>query len=343
MRLSARTGQPDAVDDLEFFLKLPESRLKEPCAVLFPETEDCDGEVGAAVLLFQYRLFGVASRVYSSADMTGRRTVIAPATERMRVAAAAVRLLLERGGQICLLTVNGTAAHGEAGSLQAQAGAVMKGLAGARWSLHGRDVPLYLRLEATTDKTLAGIGQRTRSNLRYYRRRSERDLGCVFVPDAQISDEEFLRFSKLCKYAVPDELAKWRLQSLGLIQRPFLHGLRNRDGEWLAVVAGRRLSNGVEIDWQCNRADLPEYSLSTVVRAYLIEHEVGLGSRRLYIEGGTPNPIQHSFATEQASDLVVVRRTLYTRAIRRLAPQRRFPKNHVSQAIADPALTWHTA
>ena len=205
VRLAASTGQAGAMDDLQFFLELPQSRLKEACLVLFEE--DGEGRPAAAVLLFQYKVLGVGCRVYATADTTGRRTVIAPAEQRAHFAAAAARLLLLQGAQIVLTSLQ----PGPARPAEAAVGGALGSLPGARWAAVSRNVPLYLPLGRSMDETLSRIGQRTRSNLRYYRRRAERDLGCSFVTDVQITPDEFLAFNRRCKYAVSDELARWRM------------------------------------------------------------------------------------------------------------------------------------
>ena len=211
---------------------------------------------------------------------------------------------------------------------------------GGSWSLRESKVPLYLPLGLTFDATLARIGQRTRSNLRYYRRRSEADLGCSFVANVTIDLQDFLAFNRECTYAVPDALAKWRYRSLGTLINPFLRGIRDGNGRWLSLVGGRRQCGFAEIDWQMNRADLPQYSLSTVLRSYLLEHEVREGSSRLYIEGGTPHPIGRSFVSGHVNELTLKRSSPYVELMEKFSRRPFLAKNHLAQTLQDPDLRW---
>jgi thymidylate synthase ThyX len=77
------------------------------------------------------------------------------------------------------------------------------------------------------------------------------------------------------------------------------------------------------------------------MRAYLIEHEVSLGSTRLYIEGGTPQFIAGSFLRHRVGELTVTRNSRYVALLRRFGRHLFPPKNHIGQLLRDPALDWH--
>jgi hypothetical protein len=198
-----------------------------------------------------------------------------------------------------------------------------------------------LPLLANFDLTLARIGRRTRIHLRYYRRRAERDLGCTFVPDVSISLPEMLALNRLCKYRVPDEVCVSRHQSVARIAKPFLGGIRDREGQWLSIAGGRISAGALEIDWQMNRADHPKFSLSAVLRAYLIDHAATMGLTRFQLAGGTTHPIQRSFLKARATDILILRPTLVSRLIRRMASTAWLRSNYLAQLLADPALVWH--
>ena len=90
-----------------------------------------------------------------------------------------------------------------------------------------------------------------------------------------------------------------------------------------------------------NRADLPASSLSTVVRAYLIEDEVRRGTTRLYIEGGTPHSMRGSFASERVFELTVKRNSAAVRFLERFAPVVFPPKNYLAQTLVMHDLVWN--
>ena len=307
--------------------------------------------IEGAVLIFEYKTRLGGTRVYAIADATGRRTVIAEPECRARVAAVASRTLIAGGAQVVHISFSETHAGPEGGighevpAIGHARHEVSHELVRGRgvettWMLEEQDLPLYLPLYASFDETLARIGQRTRSNLRYYRRRCELDLGSRFVAEVCISLREFLAFNRECTYAVPDDLAEWRYETLHGLPNTLLRGVCDRNGRWLSLVGMRGNGRYVEIDWQMNRAELPASSLSTVMRAYLIEHEIGRGTTRLYIEGGTPQPIGRSFLKERVAELTVKRRSIFVWLLQRFGG-RLFPvKNRLGQILADPTAEW---
>jgi hypothetical protein len=181
---------------------------------------------------------------------------------------------------------------------------------------------------------------RTRRNLRYYRRKVEADLGGVFVPQVKASRDEVLAFNRHCMYAVPAQVAGWRYDSLKELSQPIFMGMKDRNGEWLSLLGGRRYLDRSEILWQMNRDGLATYSLGTAMRSYCIEHEIEQGARRLYTEGGTAHAMRFSFVEEGLTDLTVVRRTLAAKAMRKLAQRYISPDNELSKMLSATGLDW---
>ncbi len=350
VELAARSDQAGEADNLAYFLSTPDALRKTPYLLLVGGS---DHRPAGAVLLFEYRFGPLATRVFSTADISGRRSVLAHPERRAETAALAARTLLARGAHVVHLTFSET--HSGAGArreefadlnfIEPQIDFQLRsaGVSPTReWTFAHRDLPVYLPLRESYDQTLAGIGKRTRTHLRYYRRRSELDLGATFVPDVHLTLEEFLAFNRECMYAVPQELAAWRFRSLATAAGSALRGVHDGHGRWLSMVGLRRQNRFAEIDWQMNRNALPAYSLSTVMRSYLIEHEVAQGSTRLYFEGGTWQPIVHSFASEHIGELSVRRKSLYAHLLARYAT-RLFPsRNYLGQTLANRDIRWNS-
>ena len=337
------TGQPNAADDVAYFLSSPDARRKEPVLVMSraAKGEPSVRNLKDAALLLEYRLLGQNLRVLASADTTGRRTLFASAQHRASAAGSAAAALLGAGAHLVHLAFRPE--DEDSASWHTPDGPVARELpSSVQWTLTHRPIPLYLPLGPTFEETLARIGQRTRTNLRYYRRRTEREPGCVFVPEVRANLREFLAFNKTCRYAVPEVLATWRFQALKALRDPVLAGIQDREGRWLALAGGRRRDTEVEIDWQMNRADLPQLSLGTVLRSCLIEAEITRGSTRLYLEGGTMQPIGRSFTQEPVAELTVKRDSPYIRLLTRFSARLLPEKNYIAQLLADPALRWHT-
>jgi hypothetical protein len=346
MELCRVTGQHGEADNLEHFLTSPMALRKTPYLVLLGPGGDSNqpivNGVAGAVLAFEYRVAKIGLRLFASSDWTGRRNVIGPVQDRARITATACRVLMERGAQIVFI-----AYHSPDPALAVSDAAEIRRILSAppcdsgRSTVVPRDVPLYLPLEATFDKTLARIGRKTRLNLRYYRRRAEAELGCTFVPDVKLSLDEFLAFNHASTYAVPNEAAAARYAAQSTLRHPFLYGTRAADGRWLSLVGGWLRHDALEIEWQMNRDDLPAYSLVTVIRSYLIEHAVELGLKRLYMEGGTPQSIQNSFIVEAATDVTVARRSVYARLIQRFARRLQPTNNYLHTLLKQPKPHWY--
>ena len=111
-------GQAGAMDDLDVWLDSPTSRVKIPTLVLVGTRNPMNpdniraADLDGAVLIFEYRFAGRASGVLATEDVSGERTVIAPAAVRAEIAEIAGRTLLEQGATVALISLQG---HSQAG------------------------------------------------------------------------------------------------------------------------------------------------------------------------------------------------------------------------------------
>ena len=75
-------------------------------------------------------------------------------------------------------------------------------------------------------------------------------------------------------------------------ERPLAVGLRNRNGDWLSIICGvYRPAAGVLLLQLNNDRDFGDFSLSTVLRGYLIETLIQQGMNELIIWAGTGPPL----------------------------------------------------
>jgi hypothetical protein len=315
------------MDDVGYYLSKPGALRRVPHLLLLSKAPVIDldrltaDDLVGAVLLYRYTVLGCGIGAFTTNDRSGRATLVAPAAVRGAVAEMVSRRLLDLGALAILISYRGVdgSKKGEEPDRSVLPGDLTAGDKNARWVRREREIPDYLPLEKTYDATLARIGQRTRSNLRYYRRRSERDLGCTFVPAVEMGKGEFLAFNSECMYAVSSKVAGWRYDRLKDVSVPTFMGIKDRDGRWLCLLGGRRHQIGTEILWQMNRGGLAAYSLSLVMRSYYMEHEISQGMPRLFIEGGTAHPMRFSFVRDKVTDLVVMRRSWSALLISKLA------------------------
>ena len=340
--LSETCGMPSGtLLDLPYFLQKPGLLRRVPYLVLVsrrsntrPEALRPEDLLGS-VLLMEYRFLGVGLQAFATNDRSGSGTLLALPEDRMSVAAAACELLVSRGAKVVMLSFAGKTGSAYQASFQRFSNPLL----GLHWAVRTRCAPAYLQLCETFDATLAELGQKTRSNMRYYRRKAERELGCTFVAEVCASDEELLRFNQQCMYAVDEQTLRWRLKMLKTLAQPYLMGMQDREGRWLSILAGRRFSGTSEILWQMNRDGYPDHSFSTVLRSYCMEHEIAHGGKRLQVEGGTFHSMHHSFQTEEIADLVVIRPAA-KRLSQMLANRYVPPDNTLADMLKSNTLLW---
>jgi hypothetical protein len=338
--LCERAGQAGATHWLEHQIGTPNERNKIPTLVLVglrantSVAEVTADDVRGAVILYEYRMLGRGTGVFAGDDSTGQRAVIAPKHLRAQVAEAVCHELVARGALAVMLTYEGTMGGTSAGENPDSPTAAWK------MAMRGRSVPLYLTLDTSYETTLASLGKHTRRNLRYYRRRAECETGCEFVPLVEMTRREFIEINRASINPVPAALANWRYDAFSGSPGMLFAGVRASDGRWLSLIGGRRHRQITEIDWQINLDGLPRLSLSTVMRAYLLEHEVGLGTETLMFSGGTPHSMRHSFACVDVVDAMVLRQSAGARLLRALAPAVLPRRNFIAQALRDPQMCW---
>ena len=121
---------------------------------------------------------------------------------------------------------------------------------------------------------------------------------------------QLLELNNASTHPVPHSVIERRYQTTKSMDGFFCVGLSQADGQWISLLGGRRHHGVTEIDWQMNRGGLSKLSVGTVIRSYLIEHEIAIGMEKLFFEGGTPHSMRHAFLSEEAMDIVVMNRSL---------------------------------
>ncbi len=338
--LSARCGQAGAMDHLEYLLARPGFVGKRPTLILLggsaegrmPGSAD---EVDGAVLLYEYQFQDVGCKVFVADYHGGDRTVIAPLALRPRIAFMAAAALMKRHALMVQLTYeDGVAPLDTAG---VESGARRR----FRWLAETRDMTGYLPIEATVDETLANLGKHTRRNLRQYRRRAEANLGYLQIDHPELTKNEFVEMNRICAYPVSDEVAGWRYDAAKMfVEGSLFIGLKAANGDWLSLIGGRTNGASTVIEWQMNRADLPSYSLSTLMRSHLIEHEVARGGKRIYFVAGTSHSIRNSMVPDRFVDVSVLRYPAPASLVRRFMPEAGEDPNFLMATLAREPEAW---
>lgn len=341
--LALRCGQAGAMHWLEYFLDRSVLGKRAPRLVLLlaPEEGQHRGlrveDVEAAALFFEYEALGLRTGIVATADAVGFSGVIAPADRRAEVSAVAARALIDRGATLVLATHDGSSRLPNKDALLRP----RKLLLGTRL----RKVPRMLALKDTLDATLAQMGKSTRFNLRYYRRRLEKQMRCEFVADAAplLRTADLPAINAHCLNPVSPEEFRRRVQSASSLRGSFLCGLRDGQGKWLSLIGGWRQKDTTVLYWQMNASGMEKHSIGTVMRSFFMESEIARGATQLLIYGGTPHTMRHAFAEDQVADLVLDRggvRSLALRGAARLLLASRLlgRGNFALETLCDPKL-----
>jgi hypothetical protein len=158
------------------------------------------------------------------------------------------------------------------------------------WRYHA-----HLQLTDTYGQFLEGLGGTTRHNFRYYRRRFEAS-GNKFIESLSMDElrSVALELRPKSKFISRMQLTDFEryLDMVAVTHRPLAVGLKHRDGKWLSVLGGWYRPGGAVLRFQCNHdGDFEADSLSTVLRAYLIELLIHQGLKELVIWNGTGPPL----------------------------------------------------
>ncbi len=316
-QLAARSGQPGAMHWLNYFLSGRGALWKRPCVVFVLnrqtpihelQVEDLDG----AVLLFELTMLGLGSGAFATDDWEATRTVIASPDKRPEVTARAIDALIEHGAQIVLTSYAGQPMPVEETERIIQRKGVL-------WAQHSRELKKGLALATSFDELLSRFGKATRFNLGYYRRRLNTRTEVEFLENAlePITRDEILAFNERSFHRVPEAECDRRLQALHE-QDSFLIGIREKSGEWLSLLGGWRQVGTTVMFFQMNATDRPRDSIGTVMRSYFLEHEVGRGTRNIFIYHGTNHSMANAFKIESVRDVIVRRKTIRSRLLHKL-------------------------
>ena len=347
--VAERCGQPGAMHWLPYFLDGAVSGRRTPYLVLLLRPEGNPGnslradDVEAAALFFEYRILGVRTGAVATGDAVGFSSVVAPPGQRTLVAAAAARALVERGASVVLATY--------AGEDEPEPRPVLAGWTGVLSATRRRTAGRSLPLLSTLDATLAQMSKSTRSNLRYYRRRLEKETRCEYIAEAApaLRTADLSAINRDSLNPVPQDEFERRIRCASELPGSFLVGLRTPQGRWLSLVGGWRQAGTTVLHWQMNSAGAEKQSIGTAMRSFLMEHEIARGANTLLIYGGTPHPMRHAFTQDAVADLIVRRRGVQSKLLCWVSRFFATPNgvsrrsNFLACALQDPAFQWTAA
>lgn len=288
-----------------------------------------EGQPVAAVLLYSRRQLGFPTGVVKGGNGSGDGAVIAPASLRTAVlAAAAERVLAMPWVHTVLVSVRG--ATGLDGGLPGRA---------VRQTSRARPVGTHLSLDGGFEGLMSRIRPRSRRNYRYFRRRAEREIGATFLPSLQPHEavEAVAALQGVAMHPVPYGRAMRFEAAIRSTPGYFAMGVRDGEGQWLSYLSGWRQPEGTFVEWQLNHKEFEARSLSTVMRTYLIEHEAMRGVPQIVFVGGTSLALGRYCAPERCFDILATRQGVRGFIVQHLIPRLR-PQSQIALVMGGGAL-----
>ena len=274
--LRLRCGQADDLTtDPQYFIAA-NTQNRRVAAVLIRQNQ----ELEACALFYEHYKFGIGLGIMRGGGYIGENLVAGPEAFRLQYIHLAAQALLQRWQT-----------HGVSLSVRTQLNECIEvmGREGKYRIFSLRNIQYRLPLEGTYSATLAAMGPRTRRSLAGKRQKLEQNANVAFLPSLEPSQalEAMLRLQKrsLAKRITSFYHARYRL----LRENPdfFCMGMRLPDGTWLSMLSGWRRNRVTYIDLQMNDMHFKKESLSAVIRAFMLEHEIACKQELIQFVGGT--------------------------------------------------------
>lgn len=274
--LRLRLGrQDDGTTDPQYFIAANTLKERRVAAVLIR----LHHELEACVLLYELRRHWIGLGILRLGDYVGESLIISREEFRAQhVHLAAQALLRHRTFHGLSLTMRASLAD----CVQ------LMGPENKYRMFSERSTAHLLPLETTYQAMLAGMGLRTRRSLAGKRRQLEATKHIVFSPTlepAQALEVMLtLRPRSLPNRATRFYQARYQL----LLENPefFSMGLHLPDGTWLSILSGWRRNRITYVDLQMNDVHFKKESISAVMRAFMLEHEIACRQELIHFVGG---------------------------------------------------------
>ena len=268
--------QDDLTTDLQYFIAANTQRNRRVAAVLIRRNLDLE----ACVLFIEHCRFGIGLGLWRGGDTVGDGLVAGPEAFRVHYVHLAAQALLKRWR-----------IFGVSCAVRAPLDSCIEvmGPKDKYRMFAGGSIQRKLPLESTYQAMLAGMGPRTRRSLAGKRKQLEARAQVVFLPSLEPA-QALEAMLKLRPRSMPNRLtgfyhARYRL--LREIPDFFCMGMLLPDGTWLSLLSGWRRNRVTYLDLQMNDMHFKKESLSAVMRAFMLEHEIEHQQELIQFAGGT--------------------------------------------------------
>lgn len=309
--LRLRCGQQDDLTtDPQYFIAANSLQGRRVAAVLIRRNH----ELEACVFFYEHCKLGVGLGIMRGGDYSGEGLVAGPQAFRLHYLHLATQALLQN-----------RRIHGI--SLQVRAALddclEVMGPEDKYRMFAGRPIPNKLPLESTYSAMLASMGPRTRRGLAGKRRQLETRVQVCFVPSLEPAQALEAMLS-LQSRSQPHRITRFfqaRYRILGENPEFFSMGMRLPNGTWLSILSGWRRNRITYVDFQMNDMHLRKESLSAVMRAFMLEHEIACKQELINFVGGTSLFLRrYCRPIEPATDLFLWRPCLRATLLKVVTP-----------------------
>jgi hypothetical protein len=277
LELRRRCGQEDDLTtEPQYFIAantLPNRR----CAAVLIRREQ---QLEACVLFYEHTRLGIGLGLFRGGDYIGESLVAGPEAHRVHYVHLATEALLKK-----------RRIHGVSLSVKASPESCIEimGPASNFRRFVGTLIQHKLPLESTYEGMLARLGPRTRRSLAGKRQQLEKSANVQFLPELD-PDQSLEGMMALEAKSMPPRNSKFfqaRYRLLRANSDFFSMGLRLPDGQWLSLLTGWRRNGVTYVDLQLNDMNYKKESLSAVMRAFMLEHEIGRRQELINFVGGS--------------------------------------------------------
>jgi hypothetical protein len=290
--------QDDLTTDIDYFLSWKHARNCRPVILIFRN----ESRPAAAVFLYQVCFLWLGTGLCCGGDSAGEGLLIAPAQERDLLLRSAIEELVNVHKKFHTIRLR----------VKTQASATLVEYeAGIKSKLIEHTVKHRLPLASSYADMLSKFGIRTRRSLRTKRRQLEEALRPDFFSNLA-PEQAFDAMCYLSSRSILPTRSMWYFERRRKFLRSradaFAMALRSCDGTWLSVLSGCRRNGTTYVDMQLNHSGFKRESLSAVMRAFLLEHEIGAGQKCITFVGGCSALLErYCEPNETVADLLVTR------------------------------------
>ena len=268
--------EDDLTTEPEYFFAAQAVPNRRCAAVLIRK----DQELKACVFFYEHTRYGIGLGLFRGGDYVGESLIVAPEALHVHYVHLATQALLKQWR-----------IHGVSISMKAPVDRCTEIMGPANYFKRfvGSEVQHKLPLASTYEGMLASLGPRTRRSLAGKRQQLEKSMKVQFV--AALDPDQCLEaMLELHEKSVPQRVTEFyqaRYRILRGKSEFFSMGLRLADGPWLSMVTGWRRNRVTYVDLQMNDMNYKKESLSAVMRAFLLEHEIGLKQELMNFVAGS--------------------------------------------------------